>query len=682
MKRVEVKSGVFKTFPDDATDEEIEEIINSEYPLEQKKQGQKDLLQQLFESPGEIGEAFKSIIPSTIEAGKMIAKHPIQSAEDVLGGLLKGTRGQIDLVIPKEKQPTEGFLGEIFQPSEFTQSIYKRPEAGHQVLQSIGSYLPAMVGKYALAPFKAALLARGMGENPFTAGAMFALPKIAEKGISKAAQFLEEPKLPDFSPSGIAAKIGRSDIPSEKLESNIRASEEANVPLGRILESPALNTLFEAYSSVFPFAGGTKYLGKLKDQVYKAGEETLESLKPQNISGDLNFAIKDLLVDAFQKQLEQKNKLYNNRNSIAESENFKLNLPEFEKNAKEIHDILKDSALYKSDSEFRNSFNKLLGYENIIEHKPEVKSKILDAYGNPIVLEKQKKIMPSLTDAQTTANKLERIGSSYLSSSDADARFIGGKYKDVANALRSDIKNSIQKNGSENLKNAQKQADKTFAEKFVPFLDDHIYDILQKDYDPQSLIQEIIKPSKSHDKFTDIKKVLNLLPEEKRNVLGYSYLKNKSVNKKGEFLPQEFDKALKSLGNRQFETLFSENDRLKLSDFQTLKNMSGRALDVMNIPKTGFGAKELGFITALTTAIVKDPSLMTALGLTSPILPAKYLNRVLTDQNFRTKVLDKIKEKQQSKPKVETLPLLKYFTPALKVPTNNSINDDRSNSPE
>jgi hypothetical protein len=518
-----------------------------------------------------------------------------------------------------------------------------RTEEGDRATQGlVESLIPAIVpGGISAKVATAAATSTAPGENPIATGLMFGLPGIAKK-VAKA----------DLSPSGLVAKFARGNLPIEEIEANARAAEGTNTPIGRILGEPKLTGTFENISLKTPLGKGGDILNELKGQVEKKAEEVLENLEPSEVSGDLNDLTQSLLEEAYNQERNIKNELYKERNEIAEKEGHVLELPIFEKTAKEITKSIEESPLYKDDPEFRKQYNRVMGYEDTAQEIPGTKSKILDHYGNPIETKPSKIIRPSLTEAQVTKGDLYSKGEKLSRSNDPKTQVLGKNLKKLASALDKDIENSI-KSGSSELQAAHEKANTNYKEKFSPFKDDTVWEKLIQE-NPEKIVREIIKPGKKADQYKTIEKIINLLPENKKNILGYTYLKG-AIDKHGNVSPKELAALIDALGNRQFKALFPDAKiRQNLTDFGNLRGMNSKALDVLFNAETG--VKAIPWLYFME--FLRNPQ-----GAIAMSMGSRISNKWMTDPKVRSEVIKKISE--ISKTPVSSGPLSKYLVPAL-----------------
>jgi hypothetical protein len=345
---------------------------------------------------------------------------------------------------------------------------------------------------------------------------------------------------------------------------------------------------------------------------------------------------------------------------------------------------------------------------------------------------------PTLSEAQIFASDLYEKSQKIKRSVNPIDQMVANNLEKVSKALKTDINRSVKK-GSPELQKLHESANKNYRENYVPFLDKEINKKLIQE-NPEKIVNDIIKPSKSLDQYKNIKKIQDLLPKEKQSILSYRYFRN-AFDKNGELIPSELARLVNNLGTRQFENLVRDpqlrqslinyakqyeamkNDpiykiatdpsesadalarkiispnkttdssskvrrvvsmlpedqknlvgyaylrgsvdkdgivdpkklaqlidnmgkkqfeetfpdpevRKSLLDYSKLRQMNSHALDVMFMPKTGHSLGMMMFIAALKTNPIKT---------VATFLGSRKFNQLMTEETFRNTVIDKIK---------------------------------------
>jgi hypothetical protein len=498
---------------------------------------------------------------------------------------------------------------------------------GDDLLYGAGQFAPYIP----FGPAAPGVWAVGQNENPVSAMVAPKLGKAAEvtgkligKGINR------------LTPSGWIAKYTKDNLSLKELADNMRAAEGTNTPLGDVLESPRLKKKFEneLASSNVDWEVEQTYR-KINDQIQQKAENILnEKLGKNAPPGDANLFIKDALVDAYKDHTTVKNNLYNEVTDVALQDGFNLKLPRFNRLIDADVAALTNSPMFLADKSLMNSFNDLI---SVGGKKPSIKGA---------------KYFANLFDTEAKA----------LVQPDASSRSLRSLYDRAAKALREDVKNEISEKGSSSLQEAFKAAEDYYKDDFVQFLDRDLYKLLNENKDAQSIIHEIIKPGATKDAYTLIEKVQKILPENQKNTLGYNYLRG-ALNKDFVLEPSKMNSLIKALGKRQFEALFPDASmRQTLLDFSRLRDMNSEAASFLANPKTGQRTQtnmnkirrflvEGGLGGAAGAAAFG--TLGGLLGIPVSYLAKnatnKYLAKILTDQEFRAKVADKITKEQGKK---------------------------------
>jgi len=439
---------------------------------------------------------------------------------------------------------------------------------------------------------------------------------IAGKGLKSAAN--------KFYPSAeYIAENYAKNIPAEELIAAERAARGTYTPIGDVLRSGELKKQFE--NKIAPGIGSnvSEKLGALEKQIGEKTTDLFDRIGGKNVGADTNRLTKKLIEDAYSKQNKLKNELYKDVSKISSEEGFNLDLNKFLNVARDSKDLLAESLLAKADPQFKKILTKMNALEAGALSTTDI----------------------SIKDAQILANKLNNQARSHLNSPLPGDRYTSGLYNKLSNAIKEDIKDEVSSRGSDKLKNALNTANENYKKNYAGFLDKDIYKYTLEGKDAESIVRDIIRPSKAHDKALRIKKVQQLLPEEEKNILGYTLLQG-AADKEGKLDPRKINSILNSLGSRQFKALFpDEGLRNELKDFQKLLSMNSEALNRMYNPKTGgrlqsdaSSIKNIGK-SALAGSLAGTPAAIATLGGTA--LRNKLLSDRFTSEAFREAVVEK-----------------------------------------
>jgi hypothetical protein len=655
MPKVRLPNGTLLNFPEDTSEEVMRDAIYKNFPEysskiteEPKMSGFSGILSDIGKSvssaPGAIVESFKQLPRQFRESLSQVRHDPLRALENIGAGIGEAAKGMYNAPLNVAE-----YLGEkeipYFKEIEplikkmqvgdtgLEKTILGEERPGDELLQAFSSFFPyaklggAGKGLKGIARRAGATsaYAAGQKEDPIIASLM----GLAGEGLAKGAKGYKS-----LAPS----RMFRGELTPEQLESNLRASEGTKTPLGSVLQEPRLKSLFENITSQIPFSGAKNILGEVKKEVEDRGENLIKKLEPEGIEGDTNELVKTFLDTAYKENKIKKNQLYNKRNELAEKEKHNLDLSNFNKLASEASKSIEESPLLQNDPDFRRAYNKLLGFK---ETSLEEKSPILNISGKPII---SKSKSPSISDATLTVNTLYDEGEKLKASPLPKDRSLGDLFKNMSKTLRNDIESSIEKTGSEELKSSHKEAKENYKKNFSQFLDKNVYKHLSNEKEPQKIVHEIIKPGAKQDQYKDIEKINKLLPEDQKNLLGYTYLKG-AENKSGEIDPKKLASLVNSLGNRQFKALFPDTKtRQEILDYGKLRGMNEEALNILHNPKTGFRNLQ-SLMTGAQGALLGTGNPFIA---AAPTAFSYAMNKALTSPKLRESLVKKmIKESKK-----------------------------------
>jgi len=645
----QVKSAIYKNFPN---------VNKSDTNVSKTKQGLagigEDIKSTLNSLPSDLVSSLINLPSHALNVAKQITdpSDMLRPILNVGGGVRKGLEGLANIpanvagyLSSKDignKLP-EGSLASILKEnpldlikklripeSGLEESLLGAPKQGDEELRALGSLLPyAKIGGAAKGleglvkrSGSASAYATGQNQDPLKAALMTLIGEGTIRGGTKGIKSLDP------------ANLFKGHLSPEELKANLKAAQGTNTPLGRIIESPTLNTLFENVTSEVPFSGADTTLGKIKNQIKEEGSNIIDQTEPEGIQGDNNYALKKALTDAFYKNRQIKNDIYTERNQIADKELFTPDLTNFNKLASELKTGIKGSAFYKINPAFKSLFNKVSGIEKGSDMVSQGKPKQL---ANDELTRKGIIVSPTITESTMLARDLDEKGGQLLKSTNSSDKAAGGLYKQLSKTLRNDVESSIENKGSQELKEAHEKANKNFIENYVPFLDEDIDKILKKK-DAQSLVAKIVKPSKKFDEYKTIEKINSLVSPEESKLLGNHYLKG-SLDKFGRVKPKKLASLIENLGDRQFQALFPNKEvQMKLKNYSTLRNMNEKALNLMYNPQTG--AKN---VKLLLGGVAAGMAPHTAAG---AYLGSVGFNKLMTNPKAREWLVNRMIEKQ------------------------------------
>jgi hypothetical protein len=448
------------------------------------------------------------------------------------------------------------------------------------------------------------------------------------------------------------SKLINTPLSKKELVREYQKAKGINADLGNLIENPRLQRRYE------------NKLPKITNQVYKTMQDASQQISdkgnnilkkllgnqsPENVPEQLTKS----LTSQYKKHQDFKNNIYNDVDKIANDEVFKPNLAGFSNKAKEFMDAINETTLLKHEPDVRKIFNKLLGYSEPVEKKL-LSGAIVNKQGQPIlntVTEKQ----PTLKEANILKGKLSDYAKIYAQSSSGADRNIARIFRDLSKSLKGDITNSIEKSGSNKLKETYQQAEKNYAENFSPFLDKDVYKFVSGNADPETLITKFLTNSKTSDLANKLSKLSDRLGTKQsiegntnRDLLAYGFL-SRAVDKEGNLNPFKLSTLINNLGKNQFNTLFPNKQiRKELLDYKTLTKKNQAALNTMYNPSTGQKIADLfphagtQLAGALAGGMAGGPMTAIFSAIATPIARSKLASmetKKLTDPEFRRKLI-------------------------------------------
>lgn len=616
----------------------LSELKNRGYFNQDEPESWSSKLKSIIKAaPGELSGAYKQVVDNPKRAAKIVAASGLDTAQGIANLLSPSINhlNEINKFSPYslgEKTDWNKKLN-VGQPQKGDTALGMIPYIiAPEALETKGaSALESIISKGT----EGALYDKSSGGSGITGFALGSLP-----GVSGLA-YKEAKYLP--------ARIMRGTATPKELKENLEAAGNAKIPIGNITKSPISKRIYENTLALIPGSGVSKLQQSVSENLQNEANSIIEDLAKRSGRGSIepNYALKSALNQVFENSKYIKNNLYNRVSSLAEKEGHNLDLSSFSKKAKDYEKLVKDSALYQGSPGIKKFINSTAGYNSGLKPK-EIESQILDSTGNSIKTLIQRK--PSISESNFVKNEMWYYGDSLSKSASSSERYLGGKYKEMASAIDNDINNSIKKTGSKQLQDAYKDAKSYYKNTFSGFLDKEPRKYLDDTRNSDAIAREIISPSKSYDKHSTISKIQALLPQEDKNLIGYAYLQN-AVDKEGNADPIALHKLVKSLGKKQFETIFDKESQEKLANYSLLKQMSNDSLDYMRNPKTGFsnlkswqklvGALGVG---AAAGAHVANP-LAASIVAASTIGGARGLAHVMTNPKIRDTLINQMIDK-------------------------------------
>lgn len=434
----------------------------------------------------------------------------------------------------------------------------------------------------------------------------------------------------------------RGNLSPEELTRNLAITRGTETGLGDVIGSPFLKKKLENTLTAFPFSGANESLQKTGKDVVNRGENILQNLLGKNDPNKVPEIIYNDLNKQFKLHQQNKNKLYDTVDKLADESNLKLDLPNFSKNAQQYSDAIESTNVLKHEPDSAFIFNRLKNYKNPVVETKNIGS-IVDQQGNPIINESIQ-TYPTLKEANLLKGKLNEYARTFKQSPDPAQRSMARIFGDLASSLKNDIKNTISESGNKALKKAYESAEKNYAQNFSPFLDKEIYKYIGGNANPEDMINTFVKTKPTADIAKPITQVAKSISPESRTLLSYSYL-SRALDNEGNLNPAKLSTAIEKLKPNQFKALFpDQNLRKQLKDYTKFEHMNKEAQYLMFNPKTGQRNADI-LATGLLTALggIAKGDLIGAIGVpTGAILGGKAATKALTSEKFRESLVNEM----------------------------------------
>jgi hypothetical protein len=707
---IELPDGSIAEFPDSMSDAQISDVLSKQFPAEQKQAPQeskgfsgigKDIANDLRSVLPEVGHILKNLPGDVAASVKQLATDPKRSAKVAAADFTKSAIGMANIPYETQKylqkKEIPGFRDAkkespmMLALENMLQLRYPGQELDGKDLPHIpdisgdidrrlgvedrgrGDTLASMLGSLAmpgklakeLAPGRklaatGAISSAAQGQDPIKGAAEFEAlgktgeaAKIAAPKVAKVAKStIQAPnkmvnRFKEFAEADSAGKkamLGKpffkSNLSAEELGQRLEAAEGTDTPIHEITNSPGLKKIYENAAAAAPFSNVHESMQAIAKQVNDVGEKQLSEAFP-SFDSDPNVVVDDLIQKADKSKTQIKKNLYNKLDKTSKSEGFGLNLEGFKGDVKSSLKQIEDSPLMKTQPKTRRMFSRIAGLSKPLGEK---ESDILDQTGEKF---KQESVH-TIKDANFLAASLSDEASKLMRSTNRADQAQGELFSRLAKSLRDDVKSEIKERGSDKLNAEHDTAIENYKKDYRGLLDEDIVKYTKGKYNADTIIRDIIKPSKTRDEHTRISKIIDLLPEKDRHALGAAYLKT-ATDKKGDFSVKMAMDKVNKLGTRQFQALFSPEHQRMLLNLQTLHEMTASARQAFANPQTGQRALTL-LMAGLQggTVATKGMTPLGILGAASPTIAAKIFNKFVTDPEIRDSLVKMlIKEKSK-----------------------------------
>lgn len=536
----------------------------------------------------------KALVTGAGPAAKQVATDPVRAMQNIGGGLAMGGAGLLatprkgreylesrGIGVPEWARMFENpeRLAKVIEPRMGQDYDYRGAlgltgeQPGDELLTGLGSF-----GAFApLGPAALPAMATAQDQNIISG-------TLAPMGIGKAAKMITSPT------KTLLKQYINKQVPLSELADNFRAAQGTETLLGDVIKSPAMKRLYE--NEIVPRrAESAETYQRIIDQTTGKAQEILyEKLggKDKPIT-DANQALFDSLNKAFRDVQDVKKSLYDKTDALIAKEGVEVPLNQFQKIAADNAKAISESPPLATDSDFKALHNKL---SQIKVEEPQF-SPILDSSGKPIL---KKMLKPEVSDAKMLAAKYSDAYNQSKNSPLMKDRAQANLYKKLADALRKDVRDAIEKQGSPELKDTFELAEGFYKDAFVDFLDKDLWQLKNNEGGAELIARKIIKPSRVNDSVDLIERFQKAMPKDKANDLGYTYLSAAEID--GALDVSKMVQLYKGLGPRQRKAVFPDNNiRGALDDLSRLKNMNSEAFSYMANPKTG--ARNLNLLSKI-----------------------------------------------------------------------------------
>lgn len=557
----------------------------------------------------EENRSFLSKLPANILTGLAEMGHGLINAPHNIANLVSP---EIASHIPKQQEyDYASMLG-----------LPQNPTMADKIVRGVAQYAPT-----ALIPAGEASLIPRVGAQAIKQGAFGATQnenpiKGAEEGaIAGAGGELLSSGIEGLLNALRPSRMLRGNLTKEELQKNLESTEGTNTSLGRALESPTLNRVYENILPHVIGSGAEDVMQKTAGQIGEKGTTLLEKIRGDINPGDTGVQLQSAMKQAASAAREEKNKGFEKLNKFADESGLKVGRENLQNTAS---NVIKDIELSPElKAEFgKDLFNDLERYAA----NPE---------GNTLKLTNI--FRGKLGDK---ANELYQAGKMHEY----------GIVNSLKEALSKDIDESFERSENPALKSAYEKNQQDYIEKFAPFEDKDIVKFTRQGGDPDLILPHFLRGGKN-DRATILSKLTNLPQQDKTsmsNMLSYAHL-SKAIDENGKVDPMKLSTLYRNLGEKQKEALIpSESTRSELDKFTNLVGKNKESFDLMRNPKTGARNTDL---------IIKLAQIATGTTLGLPGLAAlaggglagKVVTKALTSEKTRTNLIKKMIEDKKMK---------------------------------
>ena len=431
----------------------------------------------------------------------------------------------------------------------------------------------------------------------------------------------------------------RGNATDAQLAENLRAAEDTETSLGRILGNSWLSDLSENMLSYVPFSGARKSQTQAMESLEGKAQDAL-----MNLGGGKTFEDVDL-GEVAQKSLQQKAKSkreISSQNYAAISElatelGLKFDTQDVHKTSQQILNELNKTPLLaeRAKKKYGSLIKDLEDYAGIGERENIKQEGNFDFLKNKFI---PKNSLPEET-IESLGILRSNMGEDSWKALTSGERYESGKYAQMQKAFDRDINRIIEESGSEELKAMGSKAKDYFIKEIVPLNKPRMMKYIN---DPQmensdTIFSDFIRQGKI-DRPKTTQSFMSNLGQEGQEAARAGYFGGPRMENDAKAMASQYNK----IGPKTLEALIPDAQvRQQVSDVANLARMNPQGfLDMFN-PKTG--AKSL-FMEGLKLAGGATLSGLSVLNpITAAFVPLAYgLNKALTSPTVRKAVVKEL----------------------------------------
>lgn len=450
----------------------------------------------------------------------------------------------------------------------------------------------------------------------------------------------------------------KTNLTQKQVGQNVEAARGTQTGLGQILENPQLSKFQENYLNELPFSGGAAARDNTADIVNERANNLYKEIAGDAAEdGEKSGVLLKKELKSLEKQLQQqKRSNYAEVEDIAAKNNVTIDRENLRKIAREKLKTIESSDELKSEIS-KKLITRLKRYaEEPIKSKSEAIMGKSYHQNNGLLIPTAIKVENKGKSLKNTNIFKGLLGEEASEAFQAGKDFEGGIYASLREGLMKDLNKSIDTSPKE-LKNAYSSAENYYKENIAPLSESTLMKYIRQDKDADTLIDAFVKQGSGKDRSILLEKLTGMLEKSP------NYAKSMQALRKGIFSksladeqvnPMQFASIFNKFGPNQQKALFKDIPKTKkeIQKFSKLTHMNKEGLNAMFNPPNGAKAQALlpfksavgGFASGY--ALGGIPGAMVGSGLGLGLGPGQYLNKKLTNEVDREKLINKMFERQ------------------------------------